>query len=356
MNLPLKIAAFLALVAVIVLAAKSLLKEQKSEQPAPRPYTVKTMDIEQSVYGSGILRCSRRAEIVSRVTGRIRAEDLFVEEEDAVAPSQVLCKITNKQMEKDHRQKQDECTIAQHDYTDAEEEYENKKRTHEEHGVPSEKELQRLDRDLQRKKLVLQKAEEAVETLKEKIGYLTVKCPLAGTVLRSHLKRSELNLDPERTYPEGTPLFVVGDLTSLAVYGTILESDRSKVEQGDEAVVQCGKKGWLPAKVTRLSLIPSAASEGGRYEIQLDFDDPPSGLNEGLTVDFRVIVEKRGNILAVPVEYVKPDRGRHWVKKVAGDKVSRVEIEVGISSAAFYEVRRGLKEGDTILWDAEGKE
>jgi len=355
MNLPLKIAVFLALLAIIVLAAKSLLKEREPEGVPPKHYTVEKKDIEQSVYGAGVLRCSRRAEIVSRVAGKIRAEEWFVEEGGTVTSSQNLCKITNEQFEDGLREAEKRHEIEQFRFNDAREDYEFKERTHKEHNDPSEKELKRLQTELQSKELDLQKAKDAVDTLQEKVRYLTVKSPLAGTVLKSHLKRSELKLDPERLYPEGTPLFVVGDLTSLAVYGTILESDRSNVEQGDAAMVHCGKKGWLPAKVTRLSLIPSAASEGGRYEIDLDFENAPSGLNEGLTVNFRVIVAKRSKVLAVPVEFVTPEGGRRWVNRVVGEKVERVPIEVGISSDGFYEVKRGVKEGDTLRWDARGK-
>lgn len=354
MNLPFKVLVFLALIAVIALAAKSLLKKEKPESVAPTYYKVKRMDIEQSVYGSGVLRCSRRAEIASRAAGKIRVESILVKEGDAVSSSQVICKITNEDLQKELRETQTKFEIAQFHYNDSEEEYQNKKRHYEEFGESSEKELKRLEVEIQNKKLELEKAQEAVDTLKEKVGYLTVTSPLSGTVLKSHLKPDDLGIDPDKEYSEGTPLFVVGDLSSLAVYGTILESDRTKVGQGDTVMVRRGRKEF-PAKVTRLSLIPSMSSEGGRYEIQLAFENPPSGINEGRAVNFRIIVEKKSKVLAVPIEYVEVEGERHWVKLVAREKVARVPIEVGISSESFYEVTRGLKEEDTIRWDTGEK-
>jgi len=356
MSFPLKIVVFFVLVAMILLAAKSLLKEREPEGIAPRRYTVTKTEIEQAVYGSGALRCSRRAEIASRVAGKLRVEDVFIEEGDAVEASKTLCKIANEQVEEELRQQEKEYTLTQLDYTAAQEEYQDKKKMYEVHKSPSEVELKRLERELERKKLALEKVEKALETLREKVGFLTVKSPLAGTVLKTNLKASEISLDPDRLYAEGTLLFVVGDLSSLTVYGTILESDRSKVEAGKPAVVQCGKKGWLPAKVSYLSLIPSAASEGGRYEIHLEFENPQPDLKEGQLVDFRIIVEKKSDVLAVPVQYVKAEGGRHWVKRVEGKKVTRIPIEVGISSYSLYEVKSGLKKGDIIQWDAEGKD
>ncbi len=351
MNLPFKIVVLLALIAVIVLAASSLLKKEKPQSVPPSYYKVKRMDIEQSVYGSATLRCSRRAEIASRVAGKIRLENVLVKEGDAVKSSQVLCKITNEDLQKELNEAQTKLEIAQFHYDDSEEEYQNKRKHYEQFGESSEKQLNRLKVELRNKELDLQKAKEAVDTLKEKVGYLTVTSPLSGRVLKSHLKPADMDIDPDKEYPEGTPLFVVGDLNSLAVYGTILESDRTKVQRGDAVMVQCGRKEFL-AKVTRLSLIPSMSSDGGRYETQLDFENPPSGVNEGRAVNFRIIVEKKSNVLAVPIQYVEVEGERHRVKLVAGKKVTRVPIEVGISSESFYEVTAGLKEGDTIRWDA----
>jgi RND family efflux transporter MFP subunit len=355
MNVALKIIVFVALVAVVAFVGRSLLKREEPERLAPRLYTVKRVDIEQSVYGAGVLRCSRRAEIVSRVVGKILAQDVPVEEGDAVQSASLLCTITNDDLQNQLDEATKEYEIREFHYNDSREEYENAKKKHEKFEEPSEKELRRLEVQLQGKQLELHKAKEAVDTLREKIAYLEVKSPLSGIVLKSHLKRSDLKLDPDREYPAGTPLFVVGDLTSLAVYGTILESDRGKVEQGDAVVVQCGKSP-LPARVTSLSLVPSAASEGGRYEVHIDFDKPPSGVNEGIAVDFRIIVEKKTGVLAIPVEYVEVEGQRHWVKRVAGKKVQRIPVEVGISSSSLYEVKAGLKEGEVIRWDAEARE
>jgi multidrug efflux pump subunit AcrA (membrane-fusion protein) len=90
--------------------------------------------------------------------------------------------------------------------------------------------------------------------------------------------------------------------------------------------------------------------------VRLDFDKPPSGVNEGLTVDVRIVIQKKSNVLAVPVEYVEAEAGRHWVQRVEKESVTRVPVQVGISSDSFYEVTAGLKEGDVIRWHPGAKE
>jgi RND family efflux transporter MFP subunit len=346
MNFALKIVAVLALVAVVALVGRSLLKKDEPETISPKDYTVRRMDIEQCVYGSGVLLCSKRAEISSRAAGKIA--ELLVEEGDAVEPGDVLCRFVNEQIENELKNARTNLERAQWEYDRALADYQDKEESYEKHKDVPKKELEKLAEELKWKKWEVDQKQTLVDECETKSQNLTVTSPLKGTVLKSHLKRSEIKLDPDRIYSDGTPLFVVGDLSTLAVEGAILESDRDKIEEGDSAIVHMGRKGNLPAKVTSLSLIPS---EGGRYDIHLDFDNPPSGVNEGLTVDFRIVVEKKANVLAVPVEYVQIEGGRHWVQQVTGQKVGRVPIEVGISSDSLYEVKQGLAEGDVIRWD-----
>ncbi len=349
MNLVLKIVVILALIAAIAHVGRSLLRKDEPETVRPRHFTVRRMDIEQSVYGSGLFRCSRRAEIQSRVAGKI--DDLLVKEGDTIEPGQTLCTFANQQIENDLEKAKKSLEQAQWEYNRALEDYRDKEESYQKHKDIPKRELEKLAEELKWKKWDLDQKQTAVDDWEKKAEALVIASPLAGTVLKAHLKKSDVKLDPDRMYPEGTPLCVVGDLSTLAVDGAILESDRDKIEEGDSAIVHMGKKGRHSATVTSVSLIPS---EGGRYDVHLEFDTPPSGVNEGLSADFRIIVKKKEDVLALPVEYVEVQGGQHWVQRVEGPRVTRVPIQVGISSDSFYEVTQGLQEGDIIRWARGG--
>jgi HlyD family secretion protein len=353
MNTALKIVVFLVLVGVVALVGKSMLKKDQPQTVAPKFHTVKRLDIEQSVYGSGTVRCANRAEVATQVAGKIR--EFRVEEGQAVNPSQVLCIMANEEIENKLEGAKSQLSLAQRTHAQAAKKYEDEKQNRLLYEQPSKEELERLSIEAERAKVALDQATESVNSLEKDVKALTLSVPaeLKGTVLKSFIKSSEIRLDPDKVYPAATPLFVLGDLSSLIVQGTILESDREKIKEGDPASVHLGRQGTFAAKVTNLSLIPS---EGGRYDVRLDFDKPPSGANEGLTVDFRIVVQKKSNVLAVPVEYVEAEAGRHWVQRVEEESVTRVPVQVGISSDSFYEVTAGLKEGDVIRWRPGGKE
>lgn len=353
MNAALKIAVFLVLVAVVALVGKSMLKKDGTQTVPPKLYTVKVHDIEQSVYGSGVLRCARRAEISTQVAGKILK--IQAEEGQAVNPSQVLCVMANEEIESKLDGAKQQLGLAQRTHAQAAKKYEDERQNHLQYGQPSKEELERLSIETERAKIALDQAADAVNSLEKDARALTLSVPaeLNGTILKSFVKSSEIQLDPDKVYPAATPLFVVGDLSSLIVQGTILESDREKIKEGDPAFVHIGRQGTFPAKVTNVSLIPS---EGGRYDVRLEFDKPPVGVNEGQTVDLRIVVQKKSSVLVIPVEYVKGEAGRHWVERVEKTNVTRVPVQVGISSDSFYEVTAGLKEGEVIRWHPGGKE
>ena len=353
MNIALKIALFLVLVAVVALVGKSMLKKDQTDTAPPKSYTVQRRDIEQSVYGSGVLRCARRAEIATQVAGKIL--EIQVEEGQAVEPSQVLCVMANEEIQSKLDAAKQQLGLAQRTYAQAAKKYEDESQNHLRYGQPSKEELERLSLEAERAKIALDQAADAVNSLEKDAKALTIAVPaeLKGTVLKSFVRSNEIRLDPDRVYPAATPLFVVGDLSSLLVQGTVLESDREKIQENDPAVVHIGRQGAFGAKVTSVSLIPS---EGGRYDVRLEFDKPPVGVNEGLTVDFRIIMQKRPSVLAVPVEYVEVEGGRHWVQRADRERITRIPIQVGISSDSFYEVTAGLKEGDVIRWHPGWKE
>lgn len=353
MNTALKIAVFLVLVGVVVLVGKSLLKKDETQTVPQKLYRVQRRDIEQCVYGSGVLRCARRAEIATQVAGKIL--EIRAEEGQTVHPSQVLCVMANEEIESKLDAAKQQLGLAQRTHAQAAKKYEDERQNHLQYGQPSKEELERLSLEAERAKIALDQAADAVNSLEKDGKALTILVPaeLKGTVLKSFVKSSETQLDPDRLYPASTPLFVVGDLSSLIVQGTILESDREKIKEGDPAVVHVGRQGTFTAKVTNVSLIPS---EGGRYDVRLDFDKPPSGLNEGMTSDFRIVVQKKSNVLGIPVEYVQVEAGRHWVQRVEKEHVTRVPVRIGISSDSFYEVTTGLREGDVIRWQPGEKE
>jgi HlyD family secretion protein len=66
------------------------------------------------------------------------------------------------------------------------------------------------------------------------------------------------------------------------------------------------------------------------------------------TVDVRIKISERPNVLVIPRGAVYIDGSRRFVFLVAGDRLHRREIKVGIANPTMIEVLSGLNQGDVV--------
>jgi multidrug efflux pump subunit AcrA (membrane-fusion protein) len=81
-----------------------------------------------------------------------------------------------------------------------------------------------------------------------------------------------------------------------------------------------------------------------------------------LTASLEIVLEDHPSVVIVPAQYVKFDAGKAYVevaKDPADEKAKereKREVELGFSDGLRYEVKSGLKEGETVVLEREVKE
>jgi HlyD family secretion protein len=88
-------------------------------------------------------------------------------------------------------------------------------------------------------------------------------------------------------------------------------------------------------------------------EVLCSIDNAKLELLPNVNVEVRILVHERHGVVVVPREAVREDGGRHYVFLVAGDKLRRRDISVGIGSASKYEVVSGLAVSDRVALQRE---
>ncbi len=413
MNILVKAIIAIVIIIAIIFFASRLLKEEDTLRRIVTKHAVRKMTIEKAVYGSGRLRCSRRAEITSELDAKI--DEIMVKEGASVKKDELLCRLVNdkidtevnlqdaevKNLKEAWEKKLEELKkpveertaviMAQLELDRAKDDRDSLKRQLEdvqkkiEAGIDpglsdrdiedlktkikrAEKGIEIKERKLEDAKKEIteavvedakgkyEQAKHALEDLKEKADSREVKSPIDGTVLEVHIDEDMLEDDPDKEFNAGTKLFTVADLSSIMVKGMVFESDEDKLAEEQKVKVEAGAGagGVLMGTLKRIPLTLSGGGDGGRLNIEIEFDHPPKNLKEGVRVNFRIIIQKVENVLGIPVEYVKREKGKYYVDLVKGKQVSRREIMVGISNDQFYQVLKGLREGDVVMWESEG--
>ena len=83
---------------------------------------------------------------------------------------------------------------------------------------------------------------------------------------------------------------------------------------------------------------------------QVAFKDIPKNISSGKKVTIRYVEDEVFNAIIIPVSTVfKNDDGSYYTHVVVNNKMEYRNIEVGITDGVFYEVTKGLVQGERVL-------
>jgi len=184
-----------------------------------------------------------------------------------------------------------------------------------------------------------------VELTNLSMEYSNLFTPIEGIVIRADAKYAGLNVTPSQAEfeiinPETLYFSFTADQTEITKL-----SDGMKGEMVFDAFPDQKKDGSL----YYISYTPVAGETGTVYEGRMKVDSGKlSQYRFGMTGDVSFVLSEKNNVVAVPSNYVKTDTKGKYVMKIINGKQEKTYILVGPEIDGFYEVRKGLEEGNDI--------
>ena len=131
---------------------------------------------------------------------------------------------------------------------------------------------------------------------------------------------------------------------------SVSESDVADLELGDTATVSVdATESTYDAEVSYISQAGDYSGGTSTFTAKLRFDNDGK-IKLGMSGSAVVSLDKADNVLAVPVGAVSKRGGKSYVTLVDGSgNETMAEVETGVSSSSFIEIKSGLNEGDTVL-------
>lgn len=186
-------------------------------------------------------------------------------------------------------------------------------------------------------------AETEMEMAISQRNRLKVVSPLTGTIVSKDVKAG-------MTVPVGEALLTVADIDRLRVRSEVDEVDAGRIAKGQEASITFeafpGRK--FQGHVDKIA--PRALIKGERtvVEVLIVIDDRTDLLRVGNQVDARIVLEKKGGALTIPMSAL--GRGSSsYVHLYRSGYVSKVVTKTGLSDMESIEIVDGLKEGDEVV-------
>jgi len=214
----------------------------------------------------------------------------------------------------------------------------------------AERELDLMDLDVRTAKVTLTQAEDRLRDAR-------IVAPAAGTVIRRKIEAGEMVIPGVESTFEKRALLMIADLSRLIVKVELNQIDVSKVRLGQRVTATFD---GLPderfsAHVTEIAPASTKAKELDVFPIKAELDKPDPRIKPGMTADIRIHIEEKPNAVTVPLESVRREAGKAFVKRVIEQEkqrhTERVEVVLGTQNDRFAEVVSGLSEGEQVLLD-----
>lgn len=349
-------------------------------------YNVQKQNMEKTVNVNGIIEGSDSAEITSNLNYEFVS--INVQEGDYVKKGDVLGVLNNKDLSSDYNISLKEYEIAKSQLYEQQEntkllvkereiEYNEAKRQNEinkelfEEGSISKDEMIQSDILLEKSFIALSNAQnqlkqsssigsafksleikqELLNAKKDNLDKSKITSPIEGTVTRVNAKLGRI----PTAQNQSRAMFIVENLNDLIINVKISEFDIGEIKVGQKVIISSDvlKNKNVDGIVSRIAPTGETSQDSSSSEmkipVQIKITNKES-LIAGVKAKAKIIVDKKNDIIAVPIESVIEENGEKYVFTGNNNVLSKVKITTGMENISFVEVTsKNINEGDIII-------
>lgn len=147
-----------------------------------------------------------------------------------------------------------------------------------------------------------------------------------------------------------TPLMQVVNMNKVEAVVQLIEENINRVRTGMTALikVEAFPERTFSGLVYKKSAVLDSASR--TQEVYILIDNPGLLLKHGMFAEVEIIISKRSNILAVPVDSImKDDKGNFFVYLVEKGVAKRSKVVTGLTVNNYTEIKQGLANNSLVV-------
>lgn len=302
------------------------------------------------------LQGQQNIEIRPKIDGYI--EKIFIDEGATVKKGQLLFKINAPQYEQEVKNALAAVNSAETDVSMAKLQVE-KTRPLVEKEIISDYELRSAEDALKVKEAALLQAQTTLANARTNLSYTTITSPVEGVAGTIPYKLGSLV-----SSTTASPLTMISNISKVYAYFSMNEKQLLEFSRQYKGSTLDEKLRQLPPVLLILSdgteypekgrvetIGGMINSETGAATFRATFPNPVRLIRSGGSAVVAIPVA-RDNALLVPQQSTYELQGKRFVYRVAGEKVSSVEISTLTAPAGqYFVVTNGLKPGDTVVFE-----
>ena len=181
--------------------------------------------------------------------------------------------------------------------------------------------LAELERTVENEQLVTAQSQESAKanllraesTLKnqvERLGWTTIKAPMAGIVTTLDIEEGEIVTSGRSAFSQSPPLMTIADLSKMVVKTYINEVDmeRLRLNQEAEISVDAYKAKLYEGRVAEVA--PSGIERDNiiTFEVMVEVVGSPQELRPGMSTDVDIITYEEKDVLILPIDAIQQNK------------------------------------------------
>ena len=138
----------------------------------------------------------------------------------------------------------------------------------------------------------------------------------------------------------------------------VSEYDADLVSLGQNATIELDAiNASFEGQVVRIGQVAQSVSGIKQYEVLVEVNSIPEGARFGMSATAVIEVEKKSNVLAIPLGALIGDVPEVEILSTDADgnqSITRINVELGLSGDSLVEVVFGVTEGDQVITGVSG--
>jgi HlyD family secretion protein len=325
----------------------------EASKAPPELAKAERQNLEIRAESSGQIEPVRVVEVKSKVSGELTR--ITVETGDEVRQGDLLATVDPRDVRNNLAQMQADQEVARARLETASTQ---RRRTEElaKAGVVSRQDLEnaRLEETNARAQLV--KARTNLELAREKMGDVTIRAPISGTVIEKTVEQGQIIASASANVSGGTTLLKMADLATVQARALVDEVDIGRIQPGQEASVEVEAYPGRTFRGSVTKIEPQAVVEQNvtMFPVLINLPNPQRLLKPGMNAEISVEVADRNGVVAVPNGAVVSMRDAPAAGAVLGLEEQQVRAELAQLREQRQARRGGERRGGADRAGAQG--
>lgn len=156
-------------------------------------------------------------------------------------------------------------------------------------------------------------------------------------------------LDRGTNVTMNSPVALVVDNSEILVQGDVPESNASKVYsgQGIRVKVESYPNEIFYGKITKVSPVVDSQTRSSAIEAKIDVKS--GHLKSGMFAELSIIIQKKNDVLAIPLEAVVEEGGENFVFVFQNNKAVKRKVKLGLRSKKDVEILQGVSKNEDVI-------